>query len=187
MLIDLASLVKPVLSIVDGVVGMEGNGPRNGKPIKAGVILAGTNCFAVDVAMTEMVGFNPEQLPVTALALTQGLTPPLAGIDLVGSARDKCLKFAEPHSMKSLEDRVPKWVADLGRNQLTARPEIDDVCIGCGRCAAHCPPQAMTIVDGKVRIDYDKCIRCYCCQELCPEDAVRLEEGRILKLARRVW
>lgn len=85
-----------------------------------------------------------------------------------------------------MEDRVPKWMADLGRNQLTARPKIDADCKGCGRCAVHCPPKAMTIVNGKVRIDYDKCIRCYCCQELCPEDAVRLEEGRLLKLARRL-
>jgi uncharacterized protein (DUF362 family) len=72
MLIDLANLVKPVLSIVDGVVGMEGNGPRNGSPVKAGVILAGINSFAVDVVMTEIVGFDPERLPLTALALERG-------------------------------------------------------------------------------------------------------------------
>jgi uncharacterized protein (DUF362 family)/Pyruvate/2-oxoacid:ferredoxin oxidoreductase delta subunit len=185
MLIDLANLVKPVLSIVDGVVGMEGNGPRNGKPVRAGVILAGANCFAVDIVMAEMMGFNPEGLPLTALALAQGLTPPLSGIELVGSAKDIRLKFIEPHSMKSLEDRVPKWVADLGRNQLTARPEISGACVGCGRCADHCPPQAMTVTEGKVRVDYDKCIRCYCCQELCPENAVHLREGRVLKLVRR--
>lgn len=69
MLIDLANLVKPVLSIIDGIEGMEGNGPRNGKAVKAGVVLAGTNCFAVDVVMAEMMGFNPERLPLTELAL----------------------------------------------------------------------------------------------------------------------
>lgn len=186
MLIDLASRVKPVLSIVDGVVGMEGNGPRNGKPVKAGVVLAGANCFAVDIVMAEVMGFNPDRLPLTALALETGMTPPLAGIDLVGDARDLRLKFVEPHSMMSLTDRIPKWAAKLGRSQLTACPQIGDNCIGCGRCASHCPPQAMTVVNGKVRIDYDKCIRCYCCQELCPEDAVHLREGRLLKLARRL-
>ncbi len=186
MLVDLASLVKPVLSVVDGVVGMEGNGPRNGKPVKAGVILAGADCFAVDIVMAEMMGFNPERLPLAALTLERGLTPPLSGIELVGSAKNVRLKFVEPHSMMSLTDRMPKWVAELGRSQLTAQPAISDACIGCGRCANHCPPQAMKVVDGKVRIDYDKCIRCYCCQELCPEDAVHLREGRLLKMARRL-
>lgn len=187
MLVDLAGVVKPVLSIVDGIVGMEGNGPRNGRPIHAGVLLAGENCFAVDVVMAEIMGFKPEDLPVTALALTQELTPPRSGIDLIGSAQNLRLKFSEPRSLKSLEDRVPKWVAKLGRNHLTAQPTIAVSCIGCGRCARHCPPQAMTVLGGKVQINYDKCIRCYCCQELCPEDAVNLAEGHLLKLAQRAF
>lgn len=185
MLLDLAGLVRPVLSIVDGVVGMEGNGPRNGQPIHAGLILAGGHCLAVDVVMAEMMGFAPDQLPLIALALEQGLTPPLAGIELVGNGRERRFTFAAPKSLLTLEDRVPKWVAKLGRRQLTARPVIADSCIGCGRCAEHCPPRAMTVVGGKVCIDYDKCIRCYCCQEHCPADAVTVREGVVLNMARR--
>lgn len=184
MLLDLASLVRPVLSVVDGVVGMEGDGPRNGKPIKAGVLLAGESCFAVDVVMAAVMGFPPERLPLTALAIERGLTPPLAGIELVGDAGGLRHSFVAPRSMKALSDRMPKWAAEIGRSQLTARPEIAASCIGCGRCAAHCPPRAMTVAGGKAHIDYDKCIRCYCCQELCPENAVNLREGRLLKLVR---
>ncbi len=186
MLIDLASLIKPALSIVDGIVGMEGNGPRNGNPVSAGVILAGTDCFAVDVVMAEIMGFDPARLPLTALALERSLTPPLAGIELVGSASSVRRKFVPPRSMLTLADRIPGWAAELGRSQLTARPEIDDTCIGCGLCAAHCPPGAMIVEGGKVRIDYAKCIRCYCCQEHCPENAVHLREGGALRLARRL-
>lgn len=185
MLIDIANVVKPVLSIVDGIIGMEGNGPRNGRPVQAGVLLAGENCFAVDVAMAAIMGFKPQEVPLTALAFKQGLIPPQESIELAGSGKDLRLQFVEPRSMKSLEDRVPKWVAELGRSQLTARPEIAANCIGCGRCARHCPPQAMIIAGGKVQINYDTCIRCYCCQELCPENAVNLREGRLLKLTQR--
>lgn len=185
MLVDLGCLVKPVLSIVDGIVGMEGNGPRNGVPKPAGVLLAGDNCFAVDVVMTGMMGFKPERLPLTRLALERGLTPDFSGIDLVGSAKDLQLNFVEPRSLLALNDRIPRWAAAFGRNHLTARPEIDRTCITCGRCVAHCPPQAMKIVDGKACINYERCIRCYCCQELCPADAVHLEEGVWLRLARR--
>ena len=183
MLIDLANLVKPVLSIVDGVVGMEGNGPRNGRPFPAGVILAGANCFAVDIAMAEMMGLATESLPVAALSLERKMTPLFAGIDIVGDGHEVRHRFVAPRSMRSLEDRVPAWFARWGKGHLTARPCILSCCIGCGRCAAHCPPQAMKVVGGKVCIDDSKCIRCYCCQELCPENAVQLQEGILLGLA----
>jgi len=186
MLIDLANLVKPVLSIVDGVVGMEGNGPRNGKPFKAGVLLAGTNCFAVDVVMAEMMGFSVETLPVASLSLERGLTPAFAGIDCVGDGNGSRHRFIAPHSMMSLEDRVPPWFVHWAKRHLTARAHIGPDCIGCGRCAAHCPPQAMIVTGGKVHIDDAKCIRCYCCQELCPENAVQLEKGMLLKVVHRL-
>jgi len=185
MLVDLANLVKPVLSIVDGVIGMEGNGPRNGRPFKAGVILAGANCYAVDIVMAEMMGLPTESLPVAALSLERGLTSSFAGIDVVGDGRGIRHRFAAPRSMLSLEDRTPAWFTRWGKRHLTAHPQIGPNCIGCGRCVAHCPPRAMTILDGRVSIKEDECIRCYCCQELCPENAVRLDTGLLLGIAQR--
>lgn len=185
MLVDLANLVQPVLSIVDGVIGMEGNGPRNGRPFQSGVILAGANCFAVDIVMAEMMGMKAESLPVASLSLERGLTQPFSEIDLVGDGREVRHQFVAPRSMRSLEDRVPGWVAHWARRHLTDRPQILDCCIGCGRCAEHCPPKAMTLANGRVRIDDGKCIRCYCCQELCPQNAVNLEADWVLNLARR--
>lgn len=185
MLIDLALLVKPVLSIVDGIVGMEGNGPRNGRPFQAGLIMAGADCFAVDIVMAEIMGLDMESLPVASLSLDRKLVPPFLAIELVGDGREIRHRFVAPRSMQSLEDRVPAWFARWATTHLTARPAICPNCILCGRCIAHCPPQAMKIVDGRVRIDDAKCIRCYCCQELCPENAVRLETGILLNLAQK--
>ncbi len=185
MLVDLALLVKPALSIVDGVTGMEGNGPRNGRPIQAGVILAGANPFAVDIVMAEMMGLNPAELPVASLSLELGLTPALDSIDLVGEAQHIRHQFIPPRSMQSLEDRLPAWFAKGARSQLTARPMVQKNCIGCGRCVAHCPPQAMRLAGGVAQIDDAKCIRCYCCQELCPANAIQLQSGLLLQLAQR--
>ena len=186
MLVDLALLVKPVLSIVDGVAGMEGNGPRNGRPIQAGLLLAGANHFAVDIVMAEMMGLRPEELPVASLSLELGLTPAFDAIELVGEARQVRHQFVPPRSMRSLEDRVPAWFAKGARSQLTARPEVQPNCIGCGRCVDHCPPQAMQLVGGFAQIDDAKCIRCYCCQELCPANAIQLQSGLLLKLAQQL-
>ncbi|GAW28582.1 DUF362 domain-containing protein [Carboxydocella sp. ULO1] len=182
MLVDLALLVKPVFFLVDGIVGMEGNGPRNGSPIQAGVILGGTNGFAVDLVMGQMMGFNSEELPVSRLALARGLVPGLKRIEVVGSGRELRWNFQPPYNLESLDGRVPPFLVRFFQNQFTYRPVMNEKCTGCSRCAQHCPPQAIKIENGKAMVDYEQCIRCYCCQELCPFDAVILEQGLLLKL-----
>lgn len=182
MLVDLALLLKPVFFLVDGIVGMEGNGPRNGKPKAAGVLLGGTNGFAVDLVMGSMMGFNSEELPVSRLALARGLVARSGEIELVGSGRELAWQFEPPHNLESLDGRVPAFLVRFFQNQFTYRPVMQAKCTGCGRCAQHCPPQVITIVEGKARVDYSKCIRCYCCQELCPFDAVTLEKGPLLRI-----
>ena len=186
MLVDLACVVKPVLYIVDGITAMEGSGPRNGLPIKADVIIAGENGFAVDMVMAEMMGFHPETLPVAAKALARGLTPRFSDILILGSAKELRLRFKAPKNLEALEDRIPKWAAEFARQQLTAKPTIRDCCTGCGRCVAHCPPKAMKVADDKAGIDHHLCIRCYCCQEVCPHNAVNLEESLLLRIATQV-
>lgn len=185
MLVDLAQAVKPVLYIVDGIIGMEGNGPRNGDPKKADILLGGANGFAVDLVMAEVMGFKGESMPVAAKALSLGLSPKIKEIEIVGSGRERRLEFAKPHNLESIDNRLPISLVSFFQNQLTAKPVIIDCCIACGRCAAHCPPKAIQMTK-KAVIDYKKCIRCYCCQELCPADAVMLHNGFLLKLINRV-
>ena len=185
MLVDLALLVKPVLSVVDGIMGMEGNGPRNGKPLPSGVLLAGADCYAVDEIMSQIMGFEPRSIPVLMAARTRGLISEISTIETSGDGREVRHRFEAPRSMQSLEDRIPAWIARWAARHLTASPVIENHCLRCGRCIDHCPPGAMQFTDGKVIIDMQKCIRCYCCQELCPADAVHLETGFWLDLVSR--
>lgn len=186
MLVDLYGAVKPVLSIVDGITGMEGAGPRNGKPIQTNMLLGGSCGFSVDLVMADRMGFKAEQMPVAQVALAAGLSPTLAGIDVVGSGKELTYRFQEPRNFESLEGRMPGWLVDFSQNQFTAKPRIEPQCIACGRCAEHCPPHAIQIVEGRAVIDYHTCIRCYCCQELCPVNAVSLVDGMLLKVAKRL-
>jgi uncharacterized protein (DUF362 family) len=58
----LAKMVYPHLAIIDGVVGMEGNGPIDGNPISSGVAIAGTDALAVDNLGTQIMGFDPRTI-----------------------------------------------------------------------------------------------------------------------------
>jgi uncharacterized protein (DUF362 family) len=58
----LAKVVYPHLAIIDGVIGMEGNGPIDGTPISSGVALAGTDALAVDIVGTRLMGFDPRTI-----------------------------------------------------------------------------------------------------------------------------
>jgi uncharacterized Fe-S center protein len=79
---------------------------------------------------------------------------------------------------------LPGFIKRPLKNIFTPKPIISrDLCKVCGVCAEACPPQAISLSDKKVEIDYHQCIRCYCCQEVCPEGAVHLQEGWVRRLA----
>jgi uncharacterized protein (DUF362 family) len=61
-IVDLAATVRPGLSIVDAVVGMEGDGPIMGKPRAAGFLAMGTDPVAVDATCARAIGLNPERI-----------------------------------------------------------------------------------------------------------------------------
>lgn len=58
-IIDVASAVGPDLQIVDGIVGMEGNGPIDGTPVAAGVLVFGTDPVATDSTAARVMGLDP--------------------------------------------------------------------------------------------------------------------------------
>jgi uncharacterized protein (DUF362 family) len=60
---DITATVKPQFAIVDGIVGMEGDGPIMGNPIQANVVVMGRNLPAVDATCTRIMSINPEKIP----------------------------------------------------------------------------------------------------------------------------
>jgi len=73
-LLDLALYVKPTLTVMDAIVGMEGEGPTGGEPRTIGAIVASTDLFAVDTLGAALVGIEPQAVLTTRLATARGLT-----------------------------------------------------------------------------------------------------------------
>ncbi len=69
----MAHRVRPDFSVLDGVEGVEGNGPANGDPVDHGVCLAGPDFLAVDRMGTELMGIPWEYVGYLRYCATAGL------------------------------------------------------------------------------------------------------------------
>lgn len=81
MLVETARAINPSLTILDGIIGHEGNGPSGGEPRHLGVLAASPNVFALDRAMLEILQVAPEQVPTIAASQRLGICPELTEID----------------------------------------------------------------------------------------------------------
>jgi uncharacterized protein (DUF362 family) len=185
MLLELCEQLKPALTIVDAVVGMEGDGPGSGDPVRIGALLAGTNPLAIDTVATELVGMRSDQVWTQKLALETERTGALLNeLELFGDSLQE-LQLGNFKAAKSTDitGSMPNFIQRLLKQALTARPVPDHaLCTSCGICVKHCPPEAMTIENQRLQIDYKNCIRCFCCQELCPQGALATKQGWLLRL-----
>jgi uncharacterized protein (DUF362 family)/Pyruvate/2-oxoacid:ferredoxin oxidoreductase delta subunit len=187
MLIELCSLLNPRLTIMDAVIGMEGNGPGSGDPRQIGVVIAGQDPVAVDVVSSRVVGVAPEKLPLikAALATGYGETQP-DRIRILGETLSsvQIAHFRLPPNAH-LEWPLPEWARRSLKNAFTSKPVIDNrSCVQCGICQDHCPQKAIGKSGNKLEIRYRDCIRCFCCQEFCPQGAITVGRGWALKFVK---
>ena len=185
MLLELAERFKPALSIMDAVVGMEGNGPGNGDPIQIGALLASSHPVALDTVATTIVKLPEKHVWTQKIARQtgrQGVS--LCELDLYGvPITELQTTHFRPAKNADVTFGLPTPVKNLLKNATTAQPEITQACQRCGHCVTHCPPEAMTLDAQRVKIDYGRCIRCFCCQELCPHGAITTRQGILLRLS----
>jgi uncharacterized protein (DUF362 family) len=80
-ILDINQAVKPDFAIVDGIVGMEGDGPIMGTPKQAGVLVMGRNLPAVDATCARIMGIDPRK--VSYLAAASGQIGPIRDSDIL--------------------------------------------------------------------------------------------------------
>jgi Uncharacterized conserved protein len=191
MICDLYECLNPDISLLDAVMGMEGNGPSGGSPRNYGFIAGGKNGHCVDRVACHLIGIAPDKNFVLKKGIELGVAPenmtdvtvegdtsllsrPLAGVSL-----------PETYSA-GLAVVLPGFLQPLGNKILnrliTPTPVVRKKnCIGCARCAETCPQKVITINDKVARINPKNCIRCYCCHEVCPERAIDIKKTMLVK------
>ncbi len=73
VVVDINSVIKPVLTVIDGFVAMEGNGPADGTPVRMDLIIASKDVVAADATGSRIMGIDPHSLRHIRSAHEKGL------------------------------------------------------------------------------------------------------------------
>src|SRR6266496_6616433 len=189
-IVDMNRGIKPDLTIVDGSVGQDGEGPLYGDKAHLQVLIAGRDSLAVDLVCCQIVRVKRQDIPHLKLALEQ-MGKPLWS--LVGEDVGLIKQFRLPQQKPLYRfifwlmyplDYPYSWIAERGRHFCTTlystglvgtRPQIHEAnCTRCGICVQACP--LPDVIDLKtLKVNPKTCQRCLLCYEACPENAISVK------------
>jgi len=199
MLLDILEVVRPTLNIIDGVQGMEGDGPSGGQIKSLGVLAAAPDAIIADFVICHLIGFDTGMIPYMAMAQKEGLCPrDISEVQIHSTDPIEKLmqSFAPPSTLATKAGLVQhkfllRLVKPVLNYALTLRPEVDkEKCVGCGACVSACPEGIIKLIKGGkngqvAHIGRRGCIRCFCCHEMCPHKAIRLRKSFLYGLINR--
>ncbi len=172
-------VIPPTWSIADGVVGMEGQGPANGRPVKLGFLAAAADPFALDRALCDLLHIDVHRVPYLTAQDSAEQTPPVVSGDRV------TVRSFEIPSGAHLLRLLPDWLVRRAGSIVWVRPAFSSMaCVRCGLCVKACPVHALSLpLDAPCpELDRPRCISCSCCHEVCPKDAIRMTQSGVLRL-----
>lgn len=181
MLVDLCEAARPALTIADGILAMEGDGPAGGMPRNLGLLLASEDPYLVDLAVCRVMNFPPQQVEYLACAIRRGLCANEFEESRAEGDTDALFPRTDYQMPESYVDinfsgkrtRAIRWLFPWLEKRAAPRPVIArSRCIGCGKCAEICPGHTIQVSNGKASIAPQGCIRCFCCHEMCPVKAI---------------
>lgn len=109
-LIRLARHLTPAIAVIDGVQGVQGNGPGGTDAVNLRLVATGVDVFAADAVMTQAMGFEPLSLALLHYGNALGLgIADLARIDVLATPVADVTQPFKPHDTTPLQ---MQWQAD---------------------------------------------------------------------------
>ena len=169
---------KIFLTVVDGIVGMEGDGPSSGKLRKIGYIIVGEKPIYVDYVCCKLIKIEPEKVDFIKIYKERyGFEEP----EIVGDF-EEIKNFQLPSTKKYFFIKnkfFSKFLIPLSKF-FKIIPYIDEKnCKRCYACYNVCPVKA---ISKDLKFYRKKCILCFCCFEVCPYKAVKMKKSFIARI-----
>lgn len=124
-LVDLLWLFKPDLTIIDGIIGAEGNVPGPVDPVDSNLIISGTNSVETDRVATRIIGHDPSKIRLMQEADSQGFND--SGVTVIGEPKPIPWRHADTSVITGrIADAFPNVCFLVGATKNTA-PEIDSL------------------------------------------------------------
>ncbi len=180
LLVRIHNTIRPAVTILDGILSMEGEGPgKSGTPRKLGIIAGSNDANALDITICRMLRIEP--LNVLTIKAAGHISDTIEVIGDVPAIEN----FKTPDITPLVFG--PRILRGFMRRHLVQRPLPNpSSCRLCGECWKYCPARAILRDGSRIRIDYEKCIRCYCCIEVCPHAALQTKEPILGKVFRKL-
>ena len=117
-LLRLSRYLKPDIAIVDGTVGLQGNGPGGTNSVPLGIAVASGDVFAADAVTSKAMGFEPMEIGLFNYANELGYgTADLNNIDIIGPDVESVAIPFKPHETADLQFQ---WQEDEASEYLAA-------------------------------------------------------------------
>ncbi len=186
---DLGRVFKPILTVVDAMTCLEGDGPTYGNKVDLGLIISGRNMVSVDKVCSQIIGLPWQE--VKYIDLGDG-SPSQENVHVVGEPVEEVkTRFDIPQKSvffhlgfrliytldvvfsKIFSKPFNRFLYSTGH--VGTNPKIlRERCDRCGDCIEACPfPSALNIEGYKV--NYKSCIRCLECYLACKREAISLK------------
>jgi uncharacterized protein (DUF362 family) len=91
VVVDINTVLKPALTVIDGFVGMEGSGPIDGAPVKMDLVIAGTDAVATDATACRVMGIDPHEIKHVRMAYEKGLGN-IDDVQVIGEKLDAVMR-----------------------------------------------------------------------------------------------
>lgn len=104
MLVETARAIAPDLTILDGIIGHEGNGPSGGEPRRLNVLAASSDVFALDRAMVDILNVDPAAVPTITAAQRLGLCSTVEAIDF---------PLLQPQALRLTDWKLPEHLMPI--------------------------------------------------------------------------